>query len=233
MAVALAGLCVLVAGCGANSNRGDPAKTTSTTVPPVAQAALDGLLLSVAQINSAMGTTDLSVADDTRHMEDVSALVSRPECLPIYSPAEATAYANSGWSGVHRQFLGDPSHSHVVEQTVVLFPSTQQASAFVSASAQRWQACANGSFVHTMSGGREVWDVGPISNTDGTLSTAARISLEVYDHPGAQEGGGLTAQRALAVRNNVVIDVLTDSRTAADPAAVNIAAQIAAEVPSK
>lgn len=229
----LAGLCILVAGCGANSNRADPATTTSTTVPPVAQAALDGLLLSVGQINAAMGTTELSVADDKKHMEDVSALVSRPECLPIYSPAEATAYANSGWSGVHRQFLGDPSHSHVVEQTVVLFPAAQQASTFVTASAQRWQACSTGSFVHTMSGGREVWDVGPISNTNGTLSATAHVGLEVYDRPGAQGGGGLTAQRALTVRNNVVIDVLTDSKTATDPAAVNIAAQIAAEVPSK
>ena len=93
-------------------------------MPPVAQAALGGLLLSGPQINSAMGATELSVADDTKHMQDVSAMVSRPECLPIYSPAEANAYANSGWTGVHRQFLGDPSHSHVAEQSVVLFPTS-------------------------------------------------------------------------------------------------------------
>jgi PknH-like extracellular domain len=233
IAAALAGLCILVAGCSANSNRTTPATSASTSVPPAAQAVLDGLLLSAAQINSAMGTTDLSVADDTKQMEDVSAIVSRPECLPIYSPAEANAYADSGWTGVHRQFLGDPSHSHVTEQSVVLVPTTQQASAFFTASAQRWPACANGSFTHTMSGGREVWEVKPISNTNGVLSTTARISLEIYDRPGAQQGGGLTAQRALTVRNNVIIDVLTDSPVANDPAAVNIAAQIAAEVPSK
>jgi PknH-like extracellular domain len=121
----------------------------------------------------------------------------------------------------------------VVEQSVVLFPSAQQATAFFTASAQRWQACSNGSFVHTMSGGREVWDVGPISNTNGVLSTAARISLEIYDRPTSQEGAGLTAQRAMTVRNNVVIDVLTDSSSANDPAAVNVATQIAAKVPSK
>lgn len=232
-AIALAGLCILVTGCGSNSNRAQPATTTSTTVPPVAQAALDGLLLGVAQINAAMGTTGLSVADDKKHMEDVSALVSRPECLPIYSPAEANAYANGGSSGVHRQFLGDPSNSHEVEQSVVLFPKAQQASAFFAASAQRWQSCSNGGFIHTMSGGREVWEVGPISDTNGVLSATARISLEVYDHPGAGEGGGRTAQRALTVRNNVAVDILTLSAEANDPAAVNIAAQIAAEVPSK
>jgi PknH-like extracellular domain len=232
-AVALAGLCILAAGCSANSNRAAPAKTTSTSVPPVAPAALNGLLLSAAQISAALGTTDVSVATDRTSMEDVSALVSRPECLPIYTPAEANAYANSGSSGVHRQFLGDPSNSHEAEQSVVLFPTAQQASAFFAASAQRWQRCSNEGFVHTMSGGREVWDVGPISNTNGVLSTSARISLEVYDHPGASEGGGRTAQRALTVRNNVAIDILTHSAAANDPAAVNIATQIAAEVPSK
>jgi hypothetical protein len=233
MALALAGICILVAGCSPNSNRASPTTTASTNAPPVAQAALDGLLLSAAEINTAMGATELAVADDTKHMEDVSAMVSRPECLPIYSPAEANAYADSGWIGVHGQFLSDPSHTHVANQNVVLFPSAQQATAFFTASAQRWQAC-NGSFTHTMSGGREVWDVGPISNTNGVLSTAAKVNLEIYDHPASQQGGGgLTAQRAMTVRNNVVIDVLTDSSTINAPAAVNIAAQIAAKVSSK
>ncbi len=232
-AVALAGLCILAAGCSANSNRAAPAATTSTTVPPVAPAALNGLLLSAAQISAALGTTDVSVATDRTSMEDVSALVSRRECLPIYTPAEANAYANSGSSGVHRQFLGDPSNSHEAEQSVVLFPTAQQASAFFAASAQRWQRCSNEGFVHTMSGGREVWDVGPISNANGVLSTSARISLEVYNRPGASEGGARTGQRALTVRNNVAIDILTHSAAANDPAAVNIATQIAAEVPSK
>ena len=86
----------------------------------------------------------------------------------------------------------------------MLIPSAQQAAAFFTASSQRWQACSNGSFTHTMSGGREVWDVGPISNTNGVLSTSARINLEIYDHPSSQNG-----------------------------AAVNIAEQIANKVPSK
>jgi hypothetical protein len=233
IAVALAGTCVLVAGCNATSNHAGPGTTTSTTAPPVARAALDGLLLSAAEINTAMGATRLSVADDTKQMDDVSALVARPECLQIYSPAEANAYANSGWIAVHRQFLSDPSDAHAAEQTVVLFPSAQQAAAFFTVSAQRWQACSNGSFAHAMTGGREVWDVGPTSNANGVLSTAARIRLEIYDHPTTQEGGGKTAQRVMTTRNNVVIDVLTDSPTPSDPAAVNIATQIATKVPSK
>jgi hypothetical protein len=47
-AVALAGRCILVAGCGANSNRATPTPTASTTVPPAPRAALDGLLAQIA-----------------------------------------------------------------------------------------------------------------------------------------------------------------------------------------
>jgi hypothetical protein len=53
----------------------------------------------------------------------------------------------------------------------------------------------------------------------------------LYDHASTENGGGLTAKRA--VRYNVVIRVVTDSSTANDPAAGNIAAQIAVKVPSK
>lgn len=232
MAVALAGICILAAGCGSNSNRATPTATTlSTTVPPVAAAALDELLLSAAEINAAMGATQLSVTVDTKQMEDVSAMVARSECLPIYSPAEAAAYAGSGWTAVHRQDLSAPTHAAV--QSVVLFPSARQAAAFFTASAKSWQACANQSFTHIMSGGHEVWEVGPISNTNGILSTIAQISLEVDHLPATPEGGGLTGQRVLTVRNNVVIDIFTDSPNANDPAAVKIAQQIAAKVPSK
>ncbi len=230
MAVALAGTCILAAGCSSNSNQETPTASTSTTAPPVAAAALDGLLLSAAEINTSMGATQLSVAADTKQMDDVSAMVSRRACLPIYSPAEVQAYAGSGWTAVHRQDLSDPTHAAV--QSVVLFPSARQAAAFFTTSAKSWQACSNAIFYHVMSGGHEVWDVGPISNTNGILSAVAQISLEV-DHLPATPEGGLTGQRVLTVRNNVVIDIFTDSPTANDAAAVKIARQIAAKVPSK
>jgi hypothetical protein len=59
MALALAGICILAAGCSSNSNRATPTATTSTTAPPVAEAAPDGLLLIVIDI-----FTDSSTAND-------------------------------------------------------------------------------------------------------------------------------------------------------------------------
>jgi hypothetical protein len=71
----------------------------------------------------------------------------------------------------------------------------------------------------------QVWTVGPVSNTNGTLS----------DTQTTQAGNGFTCQRALTVTNNVAIDVAACSRNQPDfqsDSAVNIAQQIAAKVPT-
>jgi hypothetical protein len=147
-ALTLAGICILAAGCSSHSTQATP--TTSTTATPLAEAALDGLLLTPADINTAMGAAQLSAARDTKDMQDNSASVSRPECLPIYSPGQAKAYSGSGSTAFREQDLSDPPHTHIAVQAVVLFPSAQQAAAFFTASAQSWQACSNGSFVKTL-----------------------------------------------------------------------------------
>jgi hypothetical protein len=64
-----------------------------------------------------------------------------------------------------------------------------------------------------------VWTVGPVSNTNGTLSATE-----------TRAANGFTCERALTVANNVAIDV--DACTTNGPdAAVTIAQQIAAKVP--
>jgi hypothetical protein len=102
---------------------------------------------------------------------------------------------------------------------LVLFPSAERAGAFFAASAQEWPACRQ--YTHIQSG--SLWAVGPISNTNGTLSTTA--TQQNANAPGWGCG------RALAARNNVIIDVNTCSAKPAD-SAVNIANQIAAKVPT-
>jgi hypothetical protein len=227
LALALAGLCILAAGC---SSTGGHAATTPTTVPLVAEPALSGLLLSAAEVNTAVGGTDLSVTGDATDMVDHGASVSRHECLAIFSPGEANAYARSGWTAFREQNLADPGRTRWAVQSVVLFPTAEQAAAFFTASSTNWRKC-DGSFVNILSGGREVWSVGPISEANGVLSTDTKMHLEVYDNPKTQENGGSTGQRVLTVRNNVVIDVAATSAAPNDSAAVKIAEQIAAKVP--
>jgi hypothetical protein len=224
VALAGAGICILVAGCNGGSHHAvktstTKSTTTTTTAHPVAEAALDALLLSPEQVNTAMGATEMAITKSQNTMSDDSATMEPKECLAIDGAAQAPVYAGSGFSAEREQTLqeGD-AFTHYVAQAVVLFPSATQAGAFFNTSAQQWPACHQ--YTHTQSGSE--WAVGPVSNANGTLSTTA--TQQNAKEPGWGCG------RALAVRNNVVVDVNTCSAKPAD-SAVNIAGQIAAKIP--
>jgi hypothetical protein len=224
-ALAVATICILTAGCSSGSNQGTKTsaiKSTATTtvVPPVAEGALDGLLLSPDLVNTAMGATGMTVTKTHTVMSDDSATMAPKECLAVDGSAQAQVYAGSNFMAARDQTLqeGD-DFTHYVEQAVVLFPSAKQAGAFFTASAQQWPACHQ--YTHTQSNSQ--WAVGPISNTNGTLSTAA-IQLNA-------KAPGWGCGRTLAIRNNVIIDVNTCSANPTD-SAVHIANQIAAKVPT-
>jgi PknH-like extracellular domain len=211
--------------------------TTSQPVTPVAVAALEGLLLSPDQLNTATGATGITVAKTETVMDDDSARVADKACRPQDGPLIAPVYAGSGWSAFREQVLhdsGDTSGNtwtHSVDQGVVLFSSAHDADAFFTASAQSWPACANRQYTSTVAGKPDrVWTVGPVANTNGTLSATKTVG---GDSSGTWNW--LSCQRALTVANNVVIDVSACSHNRSDSqsdSAVNIAHQIAAKVPT-
>jgi hypothetical protein len=222
-ALAVAGIGILAAGCSGGSNQGTKTSTTTsttttTTAPPLADVALPGLLLSPDQVNTAMGATGMTVTKTHFSMSDDSATMAPKECLAIDGSAQAQVYAGSGYTAVRDQTLQEGDNfTHYVEQAVVLFPSRKRAGAFFTASAQQWPACHQ--YTHTQT--NSLWAVGPISNTNGTLSTTA--TQQNANAPGWGCG------RALATKNNVVVDVNTCSADPGD-SALNIANQIAAKV---
>jgi serine/threonine-protein kinase len=193
-----------------------PASGTPQSPPPPPNS-LNGLLLSVDQVNTAMGTTGMSSVGTMTQMPDNSFMVSDQSCLPLSAATEAKAYAGSGYSAVHAQILAKTQQG-VVDQAVVSFSSAQDASKFFTASAQAWQACANRQFTLAANGNSQIQSVGPVSNTDGTLSA----TVTPAESPGACE-------RALTVANNVAIDVT--ACLGPTGAAVSIAHQITARVP--
>jgi serine/threonine kinase PknH len=204
--LALASACIFVASC----SRGAP--------PPVATGVLDRLLLSPAEINTAIGTTGIQVIETSAVMSDNSANIPDKDCR-FNLPTQASVYDGSGWIATRPQYLSDSSH--VVQQAVVSFPSANDAARFFSASAQRWEACSMRQF-HFIAPGQpdKVWTVGPIAITNGTLSTTD-----------TQVGaGGFACQRALAVSNNVAIDVAVCAVNPAHDSVFNIVDQIAAKV---
>ena len=72
---------------------GTTATTTPAPTPPVAEGALDGLLLSPAEINTTMGATGMTVYRPWSTMNDVGFdnPATPPECNPLDGAGEAAA----------------------------------------------------------------------------------------------------------------------------------------------
>jgi PknH-like extracellular domain len=220
-AFAVAGICILGAGCGGSNQASVKSTTTRTSlIPrPIVERELDDLLLSPEQISPVMGAKEMAVTRRHDAMSDDSATMRPPECLAVDGAAQAQVYANSGFTAVRDRALNDGDNfTHYAEQAVVLFPTVKQARVFLISSALRWPACHG--YTHIQSGTE--WTVGPVSDVNGTLSVIA-----TQQHARA---GGWACGRALALKNNVIIDVNTCSP---DPknSAINIANLVAVKVP--
>jgi hypothetical protein len=214
---------MLVAGCGGSNHAGTNSTTTVTSlIPrPVVERELESLLLTPAQINPLVGATGMAVVRKRDALSDDSATMKPIECLAIDGSAQAPVYANSGFTAERDQALNDGNDfTHYAEQAVVLFPTTKQAHVFFISSGLRWPACHQ--YTHTQS--RTQWTVAPVSDANDALST---ISTQ-------QEAktGGWACGRALAVKNNVIVDVNTCSANPAS-SAVDIANQIVAKVATR
>jgi hypothetical protein len=219
--LAVAVICVLIAGCGSTKGNAESTTTRSMIPRPLVERELAELLLSPEQVNAAMGATEMTVTDTQTSMSDNSATMAPQECLAIDGAAEAQVYANSGFQAERDQSLNDGDNfTHYLKQAVVLFPIVEKAGAFIDASAQQWSACRQ--YTHTQS--ESQWSVGQISNANGTLSTT--VTQQNASAPGWGCG------RALALSNNVIIDINTCSANPAD-SALKIAEQIAANVTAR
>jgi serine/threonine kinase PknH len=188
-----------------------------TPAPVATRNTLDGLLLDIDHVDTAMHTTGLRDGDSTTAMADVSSNVSDQACLPVAGALQAKVYAGSGFTSLRGQFVARGGQN-VVDQAVVLFPSPEQASSFFDTSARSWQACANRTFTFTRNGSAQAQAVGSVTDTGGMLS-ATISSADTSSGP---------CQRALTAAANVVVDIV--ACTGPPGAAVDIASQVAAKV---
>lgn len=228
--IATIGLCLLTVGCGGGREQGSAStgtpqpssmttsSPTSTTATPVAEAALDSLLLNTGEIDAAVGATGMTiVARSTSLADDIKVPRDAPQdkiaCVGIAGTAEAQAYAGSGSTAVRDQLLrgtGDGGRKLTAGQTVVLFPSAGQAADFFAASAERWPACRQ------FTVGGAVVTVGQVSNNNGMLGTS--FSSENQNDPDSVCG------RALTVSNNVAVEASVCG------AGVELATKIASQI---
>jgi hypothetical protein len=205
----LLGICLLVAGCTTTSNAtsATPTNTRFAIPRPLVERELAGLLLTPQEAAAAMGSPGMMVTESQTAMSDNSAIMAPPECLAIDGAAEALVYAGSDFQAMRDQSLNNgDDFTHYLKQAVVQFPYLEKAAAFFETSVGQWPLCHH--YVHTQSGSR--WDVGELRTDDDILST------NVVQQEAAAPGWG--CGRALALRNNVIIDVNTCSADPADSA---------------
>jgi hypothetical protein len=241
--VAVAAVSTLVAACGGSNGNGSASSsstttTTSSSKPPIAQAALSNLLLTPAEVDSVLGVTGSASKEKIDKLQDDSTSTPGPpgwkfpdECVYAKGPAAAPVYAGSGNTAVSGDMdatsLGN-DQDIMLGQALVLFPSAKEANDFFGTSAQRWPACADRQITEpaTPDGTQTTYQVGPFSNANGILSVTQTTTMSLSGQPTPMV---LTAQRALTVRNNVVVDVVLMRKDPAD-FGVKVAAQIAGKI---
>ncbi|PRC42845.1 sensor domain-containing protein [Mycobacterium sp. ITM-2017-0098] len=178
-------------------------------VPPLDEAKLDEILLTVGELNEIVGSTRMEVTSELDEMTDHSAEVSDPDCLGAVYGAEEPVYAGSGWTAMRDQLVREPDedNDHWVEQTAVLYPSAQNARTFFADSSSTWQDCANAAIA--VGEGDYLWELDDVGVGD-TLITQMTT----------QEGAdGWACQHALSVVSNLTVEAWACGYNISDEAA--------------
>ena len=200
-----------------------PSAPASATPPPVRVSALPAMLLPPEQAAGIVGSAKMVVYDTESLPYDSVALISEPQCVGVWMPAEHAAYANTGWTAVQVQRLHDDNDKpfgHEVIQAVIAFPSAAVAEKALADQTTQWSSCAGRSFTVGQNDQRQHRTFGPLTNTAGTL--AITHTLEGTLHLGCQH--------ALAVRNNLAIDVAA-CRIDATNQGIDVLNAIAGKIP--
>lgn len=176
-------------------------------VAPLRESQLDGVLLTIGELNAVMGSTRVEITGDYDDMSDLSAEVSDPDCLGAVYGAEETVYAGSGWTAVRDQVAREPDYDndHWVEQSAVLYPAAENARRFVDESADMWRDCAGSAIVVSDA----LWELGDVEVRDGVVT---QLTI--------QEGaGGWGCEHALSAVSNVTVEAWACSYSVTDEAA--------------
>lgn len=206
LAIGLAATVLGLTGCGGQTAETAQSPESSATIVP--DVDLDQLLLGVDDINAAMGTTGMKPQPLETEMGDNRNLLPNLNCLGVWQPTEASIYGPrggaGGWSAMRRQMLRAPDTedwTFLAVQSVIAYPSTEAAQAFVDASADRWSKCTNHHVNITLNDKPlPKWLSGALDR----IPTRLTIPISRGTSPVGQ-----SCEHVLGVRANIVLDVET------------------------
>ncbi|MCH9707999.1 MAG: sensor domain-containing protein [Actinomycetia bacterium] len=166
-------------------------------VPPLKEAMLDDVLLTISELNSIVGSTRMEVTSDLDEMTDHSEDVSDPDCLGAIYGAEDPVYEGTDWIAVRDQVAREPDqdNDHWVEQTAVLYPAATNAQDFFDRSSATWQDCANEAVA--VADGDYVWILDEVEVGDTMITQMAS----------QEDAGGWACQHTLSLVSNLTVEV--------------------------
>lgn len=193
-------------------------------VPPLEEARLAGVMLSIGELNGIVGSTQMTVTSELEEMTDHSAAVSDPDCLGAIYGAEEPVYAGSGWTAMRDQVareLGE-RNDHWVEQTAVLYPSPTKAQKFFDDSKSSWEDCAGYSISVDDGEASYLWEMDKVTAEDHLIT---QMSVQ-------QDADGWACQHALSVVSNLTVEAWACGYSISDEAAT-IATEMIANAAEK
>ena len=219
---------------GTNSPVTTPPTTTTTTPEPpplVTEAQLPGLLLNLDDSIRLVGLNDgYSPYEETtlRNVTDLS--MTPPECFSAIAPGLPVSYGNSGHTAtLSRSFTNlDVKTMFALgnfDERATLYAEAPAASRQVDVIEKVWQGC-HGNITQNGPSGPVVFDVGEVTRS-ATDPSIVLLSSTVQDGPKLMVGS--RSSRAVAVKSNVVVDVVVfapDPGARAEAAAIEILSRI-------
>ncbi len=202
-----------------------PSTTTSAAgpAPPALTSSLSGFLLSTHEIAGIFGVPSMKVTNSSSNgLTDDTPYISEKDCTGPYAPADEGAYGQvRSKIGSQLQILQNPDGPNGAAQMVMAFPSADAAQTVLADQRRQWSACAGRTFALTMPNETpKSFTFGPLTTLDGNL-------VMTFTAEGRSSAG---CQRALGVRNNIIIDVSALGFNV-DNHGVDILNAIAAKIP--
>jgi hypothetical protein len=169
----------------------------SDDVPPLDESALDGLMLSNSALTEISGV-ELESFYDSEEMNDNADLISDVDCLGAVYPGEDAVYDGVDWTAIRDELLleaNSDDDGRLVEQTLVLFDTSEDAVEFFEASKAKWRECAQAKDIEVEGG---AWVPDEVQDIDArSMSLNAEVSGILV------EG---TCQHALGVVSNLIVE---------------------------
>ncbi|RFZ63182.1 Serine/threonine-protein kinase PknF [Mycobacterium marinum] len=184
-----------------------------TSASPFPASEINTVLLTPTEINTlAASPTDplMRVRQTTHGMLNNTNLVNPPACVGVIFTGERAVFADSGFEAMLDQTL-EPSDGFAhrtteltqVQQSVVAYPTSEEAQAILNTSQQQWQSCASETI--------KLGTVGQAGENNlqfepGNVQLSHDV-LTVSMVANSQESGGSACQQAMAIRANIVVSV--------------------------